>query len=75
MPIFKVKRDYDDHGIWMSEHPRPIVETDASDAKAAAEMVCGTSLRDRGQPGHYRAQVWPLGGVRRAGEIKRFYSF
>jgi hypothetical protein len=73
MPNFNVKRDYD-HGLWIADHPHPIVEIDAPDAKTAAEMVCGTELRENGQAGSYRAQVWPLGGVRYAHQIAHFYS-
>jgi hypothetical protein len=72
MPIFNVKRDYD-HGLWISNHPHPIVEIDAPDAKTAAEIVCGTELRSKGRAGEYRAQVWPLGGVRNAHQIEHFY--
>lgn len=73
MPKFKVKHDYD-HGRWISNHPHAVVEIDAPDAKTAAEKVCGIALRESGQKGNYRAQVWPFGGVRHSHQISHFYS-
>jgi len=72
MTLFRVKVDYAE-GVWVKDHPHPIVEVLATSAKAAAELACGTTLRDSGHPSKYRAQVWPLGGVRHTREIKRFY--
>ena len=58
MTVFKVKVDYD-CGKWIKEHPRPIVEVLAANAKEAAEIACGTKLRSEGHATEYRAQVWP----------------
>jgi hypothetical protein len=73
MTIFKVKVDYAG-GKWVKDHPHPVVEVLASNPKEAAELACGTVLRDKGKACEYRAQVWPLGGVRYAHEIAHFYS-
>jgi hypothetical protein len=73
MRIFRVKVDYV-QGRWDPNHPNPIVEVLASDAKEAAESACGRSLRAHGRLGEYCAQVWPVGGVRRASEIAHFFS-
>ncbi len=73
MSIFKVKVDYA-VGMWVKDHPHPVVEVPASNAKDAAEFVCGIRLKNTGSVYEYRAQVWPLGGVRRAHEISHFYS-
>jgi hypothetical protein len=73
MQLFRVKRDYDG-GKWVKNHPHPVVEVFAASAREAAELVCGGSLRDKGRACEYRAQVWPLGGVRYANEIAHFYS-
>ena len=72
MAIFKVKVDYAD-GKWVKNHPRPVVEVCACNAKEAAQLALGETLTDTKGP-EYRAQVWPLGGVRRADEITHFYS-
>jgi hypothetical protein len=73
MPVFNVKVDYD-CGKWVKDHPRPVVEVLAASAKDAAELVCGVELRSKGHANEYRAQVWPLGGVRHAHQIAHFYS-
>jgi phosphoglycerate dehydrogenase-like enzyme len=73
MTVFRVKVDYV-RGKWLKNHPYPVVEVLASNAKEAAELVCGMALRDKGRACEYRAQVWPLGGVRQAHEIAHFYS-
>jgi hypothetical protein len=70
MKTFRVKLDYVD-GKWIKNHPRPVVEVLAATAKEAAELACGETLRSKGR---YRAQVWPLGGVRHAHQISHFYS-
>jgi len=62
------------NGKWVKNHPHPVVEVVASNAKAAAELVCGVMLRNKGHLHEYRAQVWPVGGVRHAHEISHFYS-
>ncbi len=73
MTLFRVKVDYE-HGKWIKNHSRPVVDVLASDAKEAAEFACGTKLLNRGRPNQYRAQVWPSGGVRNAREIAHFFS-
>jgi len=73
MSIFRVKRDYL-NGMWIKNHPNPVVEVMAVDAKNAAEIVCGVPLKTRGHGGEYCAKVWPLGGVRHAHQIAHFYS-
>jgi hypothetical protein len=73
MQFFRVKRDYDG-GKWIKAHFHPVVEVRATTAKEAAELVCGVSLREKGRPGEYRAQVWPSGGVQHARQISHFYS-
>jgi hypothetical protein len=72
MAIFRVKVDYD-HGKHIPDCPQPIVEVLAANAQEAAELACGVPLRRTGRAGQYRAQVWPLGGVRHAHEISHFY--
>ena len=73
MKMFRVKVDYAG-GKWVKNHPQPVVEVLASNAKEAAELACGATLRSKGRAGEYRAQVWPLGGVRHAHQIAHFYS-
>jgi hypothetical protein len=73
MTVFRVKVDYVG-GKWAKDHPCPIVEVLAFNAKEAAEFACGMALRNKGRACQYRAQVWPLGGVRHAHEIAHFYS-
>jgi hypothetical protein len=73
MRIFRVKRDYE-RGIWLKDHPNPVIDICAGSAQDAAERVCGTTLRNRGRADEYRAKVWPLGGVRLAREIEHYYS-
>ena len=73
MTVFRVKRDYL-NGKWIENHPNPVIEVRASNAKEAAEFACGTTLKTRGHAGEYRAKVWPLGGVRYAHEIAHFYT-
>ncbi len=73
MTIFKAKVDYAG-GKSVKNHPRPVVEVRASNAKEAAELACGVALRDKGRACEYRAQVWPLGGVRYAHKVAHFYS-
>jgi hypothetical protein len=73
MQIFRVKHDYE-RGMWIENHPRPVIDILAANAKEAAERVCGTPLRNKGRPGEYRAKVWPFGGVKHAHEIAHFYS-
>src|SRR5262245_41868337 len=72
MQIFKVKVDYD-RGKWVRNHPNPVVEVHAPGAREAAELACGMPLSESGNMHQYRAQVWPLGGVRYAHEIAHFY--
>lgn len=73
MTVFRVKLDYVD-GKWIKNHPHPIVEVRTATAKEAAELACGAILRSKGPAGEYRAQVWPLGGVRNPHQIAHFYS-
>jgi hypothetical protein len=73
MSIYKVKRDYE-RGIWVKDHPNPVVEVRAANPEEAARLVLGRELRRKGRRDQYCAQVWPLGGVQRAGEIAPFYS-
>jgi hypothetical protein len=73
MAIFKVKVDYAG-GKWVPDHPQPIIEVRAANAREAAEFACGVPLRQGARADQYRAQVWPLGGVRHAHEISHFYS-
>jgi len=47
MSIFRVKRDYL-NGMWIKNHPNPVVEVMAVDAKNAAEIVCGEVDPGRG---------------------------
>jgi hypothetical protein len=74
MRRFRVKHDYDDEGKWIPGHPNPVVEVMAAHASEAAEKVCNTALMAEGKLGKYRAQVWPVGGVRAPHEISHFYS-
>ena len=74
MRRFRVKHDYGDDGKWIPDHPNPVVEVAAAHAREAAEKICGTALMTRGKLGKYRAQVWPVGGVRTPDEISHFYS-
>jgi hypothetical protein len=60
MQIFRVKRDYE-RGLWLKDHPHPVIDIFAANVKEAAERVCGTTLKDQGRAGEYRAKVWPLG--------------
>jgi hypothetical protein len=73
MNTYKVKRDYK-CGIWVKDHPDPVVEVRAANADEAAKLVLGKDLRRKGHLNQYCAQVWPLGGVQRAKEIAHFYS-
>jgi hypothetical protein len=73
MSIYKVKRDYEG-GIWVKNHPDPIVEVRASNPDEAVESVFGRRLSRRGRKEQYCAQVWPMGGVRHAHQIEHFYS-
>ena len=74
MNYYRVKRDYV-RGLWDANYPHPpVVTVLASSAEEAATLVCGVPLRKRGKRGEYRAQVWPLGGVRRPERIEHFYS-
>ena len=45
-------------GIWDKKERRNII---AENAQRAAELVCGSKVRDRGKPGELRARVWPKG--------------
>src|SRR5689334_9215813 len=54
---FKVKRRFGS-GTW---DPRPFIETTASSAKAAAEVVCGFPVAEKGLPLALCAEVWPIG--------------
>ena len=69
MQIFRVKHDYE-RGMWIENHLRPVTDILAANAKEVAERVCGTTLRNKGRPGEYRAKVWPLGGVKHAHELR-----
>jgi hypothetical protein len=73
MTAYKVKVDYFG-GRWVKDHPHPVVEVLAGNAKEAAESACGMALRTKGRAAQYCAQVWPLGGVRHAHQIAPFYS-
>jgi hypothetical protein len=73
MGTYKVKRDYVG-GVWVKDHPNPVVEVRAANADEAAKAVIGGELRRKGRRDRYCAQVWPLGGVRRAEEIGHFYT-
>jgi hypothetical protein len=73
MSIYKVKRDYEG-GMWVKDHPNPVVEVRAANADEAAKLVLGKELHRKGTQDQYCAQAWPLGGVRRADEIAHFYS-
>jgi hypothetical protein len=57
MRYFRVKADYQS-GMWLKDHPCPVIEVRAANAKEAAEFVCGASLQHKGRVDQYRAQVW-----------------
>jgi hypothetical protein len=73
LSIYRVKHDYD-NGIWIKDHPNPVVEVRAANPDEAVKQVFGKQLSRKGRLGQYCAQVWPLGGVQRAKEITHFYS-
>jgi hypothetical protein len=72
MNYYRVKSDYV-RGLWDANGPS-VVTVRAINAEEAATLVCGGPLRKRGKPCEYRAQVWPLGGVRHPNQIERFYA-
>jgi hypothetical protein len=74
MNYYRVKSDYV-RGLWDANHRGPsVVTVRAMNAEVAAMRVCGGPPRKRGKPCDYRAQVWPLGGVRDPNQIEHFYT-
>jgi hypothetical protein len=72
----RVKPDYRE-GVWIENHPDAIIEVGVSNEKeleGAVERLCGEPLHANGPYTKYRAQAWPVGGVRYAHEIKYFFS-